>query len=147
MPFEPRKSGMEGVKVKNIKKIALFSATVLAAGQMSIVAMAHGGHGYNNVSTPYCLCNEAGCSITEIHQHDGVYYYGHSLNDGHDYHMLCDIEGCSLTDVHCHDDVCYFGHFYGDGHDYHVSCGVDGCTNLSEHAHEYHFSKEHGHHH
>ena len=117
--------------MRAMKKGVLVVAVVLAVGQTSMTALAHGhGRGHHRAKvTTYSQCNVDGCNVTSVHLHDGVYCYGHSLGDGHDYHEVCDVEGCTESTEHEHDGVSCLPHSSNDGHSYHHSRGCGGHHN------------------
>lgn len=121
------------------KKIVLVFTVLLIVGKTPITAMAHGSdheHGHGTNGTVHGLCNVAGCTAADVHQHDGEYYFEHSLEDGHDYHKVCDKDDCVLTGIHQHDSAYYYGHSAEDGRDYHVVCSLEECTLTDVHQHD-----------
>ena len=60
-----------------------------------------------------------GCTIEQVHQHNGIYYGGHFNNDGHGHHGLyadtiCILDSCSVTNLHQHNGRYYAGHHGSD---------------------------------
>ena len=108
-----------------MKKILLFSLLTVVLLTISGCenGLSHDGNGVISVQNirSVTLDPVAGCTLEEVHQHNGVYYSGHYNNDGHGHHGLeaddiCIIAACGITGLHEHDGIHYAGHHSSDGH-------------------------------
>jgi len=108
-----------------MKKILLFSllAVVLFIISGCENSLNHDGNGLTARNILNAASDTvAGCTLEEVHQHNGVHYSGHYNNDGHGHHGLaadnvCVLPNCEITDLHTHNDIHYAGHNSSCGHD------------------------------
>ena len=83
------------------KKCMLALMMVLAIGQTSTFASAHGHHGgghHSRRSTTYSQCTVKNCTSTKKHKHHGTTYLPCSP---------CTVDGCTSTKKHKHHGVSY----------------------------------------
>lgn len=96
------------MKVKTGKKIILTLVMVLAIGQTSMVASAHGHQSHHcKKSTTYSQCTVKSCTSTKKHKHNGKTYLPCSP---------CTVEGCTSTKKHKHHGKMYLPCSINDHH-------------------------------
>ncbi len=63
----------------------------------------------------HMVCDDAYCTETAPHVHNGECYYGHSAGDGHAYHS-CGVDGCTIAETHRHESSGHCHHSGGRHH-------------------------------
>lgn len=93
---------------KKTASILIAGALIAAMGVTSAFAAAS--------TQSYPVCTVSGCTLTDVHQHDGITCAAHSVNNGHTYHSSCSLSGCDQSGAHASHSGGHHSHKSGGHH-------------------------------